>query len=290
MRANGLHAVILGVCLSAGVGVTLIAPGVARAQESSKPDAASSPAAKSADDVRALADSIHDLQSEVEQLRAQMSELRADERHAREEAQELQRELAAARSQAASSNGSAYASAAPSGAAQPTATASAPAPSSSPAPTSGPYGGASPQYQTAAVPPDDGDRSEETHGLIEGKLRDLYQTKVETASKYRVRLTGIVLVNLFSNRGAVDNLDFPSTAADPDSLGSGGTFGGSLRQSQIGLQVFGPDIAGAHTSADVMFDFAAGVPDTPYGSTTGIVRMRTGTVRFDWANTSIIAG
>ena len=68
------------------------------------------------------------------------------------------------------------------------------------------------------------------------------------------------------------------------------SFGGSLRQTQIGLEAFGPDMAGAHTSADLKFDFAGGFPNVPNGVSMGIVRLRTGTIRFDWANTSIIAG
>jgi FtsZ-binding cell division protein ZapB len=286
MRANGLHAVILEVCF--GAGLALFVPGLVCAQ-SSPPDAASTPAAKSADDdVRALAGAIHDLQAEVAELRTQMNELRADEQRARDEAQALQRELAAARVQSASLTGSVYATITPTSSAQPTAalgSANTSTPTSAGTPAS--------SYDSSAsqvVAQSQGDQSDETHSLIEGKLRDLYQTKVESGSKYRLRLTGIVLVNLFANRGAVDNQDFPTLAADPASLGSGGTFGGSMRQSQIGVQAFGPDIAGAHTSANVAFDFAGGIPDTPYGTSSGLVRLRTGDVRFDWGNTSIIAG
>jgi len=88
----------------------------------------------------------------------------------------------------------------------------------------------------------------------------------------------------------VDNEDFPHLAVEPEELSTAGTFGGTLRQSQIGLEAFGPIIAGAHTSANIKFDFAGGFPDTPNGETTGLVRLRTGTIRFDWSNTSIIAG
>ena len=38
------------------------------------------------------------------------------------------------------------------------------------------------------------------------------------------------------------------------------------------------------------FDFAGGFPDTWNGVATGLVRLRTGTFRMDWADTSIIAG
>jgi cell division protein FtsB len=131
---------------------------------------------------------------------------------------------------------------------------------------------------------------EDDEDLTDSKLADQNQTKVESGSKYRLRLSGIVLVNMFENRGTVDNADFPEIALEPDALDSAGTFGGSLRQSQIGLQVFGPDVAGARTSADVKFDFAGGFPNAPNGTVLGLVRLRTGTVRLDWSNTSIVAG
>jgi hypothetical protein len=131
---------------------------------------------------------------------------------------------------------------------------------------------------------------EDDQDLTDSKLADLNQTKVESGSKYRLRLSGIVLLNMFENRGVVDNADFPEIALEPGPLDSAGTFAGSLRQSQIELQAFGPDIAGARTSADIKFDFAGGFPEAPNGSVLGLVRLRTGTMRLDWANTSIVAG
>src|SRR6202044_3999123 len=131
---------------------------------------------------------------------------------------------------------------------------------------------------------------EDNQDLIDAKLTEQSQTKVESGSKYRVRLSGIVLFNLFDTRGRVDNLDFPGWAI-PDRAGiSSNAFAASLRQSQIGLEVFGPEIAGARTSANVKFDFAGGFADLPNGISMGLMRLRTGTIRMDWANTSIIAG
>jgi len=88
----------------------------------------------------------------------------------------------------------------------------------------------------------------------------------------------------------VDNVDFPQLAEQPGILASSGSFGAALRQSQIGVQAFGPTIGGARTSADIQFDFAGGFPETPNGVAFGVMRLRTGTVRFDWANTSVVAG
>jgi hypothetical protein len=106
---------------------------------------------------------------------------------------------------------------------------------------------------------------EENLELTNSKIKEQSQTKVESSSKYRVRLNGLALFNLFTNRGMVDNQDVPQIAVPAGTLDSTGTFGGSLRQSQIGLQGFGPDIAGAHTSAEIRFDFAGGFPQAPNG-------------------------
>jgi hypothetical protein len=131
---------------------------------------------------------------------------------------------------------------------------------------------------------------EDDQDLTDSRLADQDQTKVESGSKYRLRLSGLVLLNMFENRGVVDNADLPEIALPAGALDSAATFAGSLRQSQIGLQVFGPDLAGARTSADIKFDFAGGFPNTPNGTVLGLARLRTGTVRLDWANTSVVAG
>src|SRR5580704_10001437 len=101
-------------------------------------------------------------------------------------------------------------------------------------------------------------RLEENQQLADSKIAEQSQTKVESGSKYRLRFTGIVLLNMFENRGTVENTDFPLLAENRQSqfLSSGGSFGGSLRQSQIGIEAFGPSIAGAQTSANLQFDFA----------------------------------
>lgn len=133
-------------------------------------------------------------------------------------------------------------------------------------------------------------RLEEDYKLLEVKVDEQYQTKVEGASKYRVRLSGIVLMNAFSNQGSVENQDFPTWAVPRSSFESRGSFGATLRQSQLGLEVFGPELDGAKTRADIQIDFAGGFPSTLNGVTLGIVRLRTAAVHLDWAKTSIVAG
>ncbi len=131
---------------------------------------------------------------------------------------------------------------------------------------------------------------EESTQLLTGKVDEQYQTKIESASKYKVRLSGMLLLNLFNNRGAVDNQDFPVYAANPTAYQSNRVSGATLRQSELGLEVFGPTLAGARTSGHFQFDFAGGFPDSLNGANYGLFRLRTGTVRLDWEHTSIVAG
>ena len=118
--------------------------------------------------------------------------------------------------------------------------------------------------------------------LLSGKIDDQYQTKVESASKYRIRLSGIVLFNLFGNSGSVDNQDVPTWAAPHNPGDASGSVGGTLRQSILGLEAFGPEVFGAHTSANINFDFGGGFPGTDNGVNSGLVRLRTAAVRLDW--------
>jgi regulator of replication initiation timing len=129
---------------------------------------------------------------------------------------------------------------------------------------------------------------EESTQLLNSKLDDQYQSKVESGSKYRVRLSGIVLLNLFNSHGSTDNQDIPSFVTGP-SAGTG-NFGATMRQSEIGLEVFGPDWAGAKTSGSLQADFAGGFPNTWNGVDSGIFRLRTASMRLDWEHTSVVVG
>jgi hypothetical protein len=268
-------------------GASLLALGCPlRAQTSPPPPPAAQsaqPASSDSADLRTLANSIRELQKQVASLTAQVNELRTDEQRANAEASELRRELASGRPQqqtvptvAGNAPVDPYAVTAKE---LPTAPNSVSSASTSPVQSTA---GQTLEQRLATL--------EENQQLADAKLNDQYQTKVESGSKYRLRLSGIVLMNLFDNRGTVDNVDFPEFASTRQPIPSNGSFGGTVRQSEIGLEVFGPDIAGAHTRANLKFDFAGGLPSTPNGVTTGEMRLRTGTLRFDWENTSIIGG
>jgi len=203
-----------------------------------------------------LATAIQELRAQVQELRATVAEMKSEASEYRAQSDELRKELENIRAQSA--------------------------PQSNETRTAETTGGAVSQKLAAL---------NETTQLLESEIRNQYQTKVESASKYRLRLSGLVLLNLFSNRGYVDNLDFPSYAASSNLYGTAQAFGATLRQSEIGLEVFGPEVLGAKTSGEVQFDFGGGFPAGALdGVNSGLVRLRTGSMRLDWAHTSIVAG
>ena len=219
-----------------------------------------------------LAETVQQLQEQVKELRSIVSDLRTESERYRAETRELRDELHTAVAQMPSGKAAAVevAQSEPTAPGQDSSDA-APAASES----------ASESRLT---------KLEEQYDLLTGKIDDQYQTKVESRSKYKVRLSGLLLMDLFSNRGRVLNSDVPGVVDDPDPLGRSNSTGMSLRQSQVGLEVFGPEIAGARTRGDLQADFSGGFQYTPNGIALGLFRLRTATAHFDWPHTSIVAG
>jgi hypothetical protein len=272
---------LLRVCFAATS--LLLSCTLARGQQPPAQLASTPPQTDAAPDLRALADAVRSLQVQVQTLSSQVNELRTDEQRWHAEARELRSELELTRAQL-NSHADAVNYAESSTSPQkylPPSTNSNVNPSNPPVTI---------QTASAATLEERLAKLEDNQDLLDAKINEQSQTKVESGSKYRVRLSGIVLLNLFDTRGPVDNVDFPQMAVPPALGNSSNAFAATIRQSQIGLEVFGPEIAGAHTSANVKFDFAGGFADLPNGVSMGVARLRTGTFRMDWANTSIIAG
>jgi uncharacterized coiled-coil protein SlyX len=131
---------------------------------------------------------------------------------------------------------------------------------------------------------------EERQQTTEAAVKVLDQVKVESASKYPVKLTGLVLFNGFLNRGVPDNVDLPAVALASTSTSGDGSLGGSLRQTILGVEAEGPHFLNSHTSANVYIDFFNGLAYTSYGTSAGVVRLRTAAVDLDWQNDSIEVG
>jgi hypothetical protein len=125
--------------------------------------------------------------------------------------------------------------------------------------------------------------------VLQAEVKQHDQTKVESASKYPVKITGLLLYSSFLNEGAVDNIDLPIVAMPKNTTMAQGSLAATLRQTIFGLEAKGPELWGARSSADVHVDFFGGVPYADYTTTTGTLRLRTARARLDWANHSLIA-
>ena len=126
--------------------------------------------------------------------------------------------------------------------------------------------------------------------MLAAKVDEQYQTKVESGSKYHVRLSGMALFSGFTTQGAVDSLDVPETARPVGPGESNGSTGATVRQSVLSLEVFGPQWGGAKASGELKADFFGGFPATGEGITAGLIRLRTARLNLDWKNTSLVAG
>jgi hypothetical protein len=132
---------------------------------------------------------------------------------------------------------------------------------------------------------------QERQQTAEAQIKVHDQTKLESSSKYPLRVTGLVLFNSFLNRGAVDNVDLPEVALNNQNNTVGnGSAGATLRQTILGLEGFGPRVAGGRSSASIDLDFFGGVAYSSYGTSAGTVRMRTASINLDWDHDSIQVG
>lgn len=212
-----------------------------------------------APDQQTMLDAMRDLQSEIQELRDQLQQLRQDAARSHADAEDLRRQLEATRAQLSQL--------------------SAPSPQSATA-EAAPSPGQPPADAMA--------RLHQDVQLLSEKVGQQYQTKVESASKYRVRFSGLALLNLFGNSNGVDNIENPTLALPGSDYNS--SIGGTLRQTQLGFEAFGPTLAGARTRAEIQMDFAGGFAPVPGGISMGLLRLRTATANLDWSNTSIVAG
>ncbi|MGC1453122.1 MAG: hypothetical protein WA830_24090, partial [Candidatus Sulfotelmatobacter sp.] len=131
------------------------------------------------------ANAVRDLRDQVRQLRNLVEEMRAENAESRAEMHQLHQDLQATRAlleRPAPARGS-EAVVAESGSTPPSPLAS---------------GAASASTPQGSVPLEERvQKLEESTSLIGSKIDEQYQTKVESASKYRARLHGIVLMNAF---------------------------------------------------------------------------------------------
>ncbi len=111
------------------------------------------------------------------------------------------------------------------------------------------------------------------------------QAKVESESKYPVKLTGLMLLTGFVNTRAVDVAATPTVA-----IPGPGSTGITLRQTVLGFDARGPHLFGAQSYADLRVDFN-GNPQSGssassytgyYGGGSSLLRLRTAHAGLQW--------
>ena len=123
------------------------------------------------------------------------------------------------------------------------------------------------------------DEIRERQAIEESQIATHDVTKVETDSKYPLKVSGLLLFNGFVNTRQVDISASPAYA-----LAGSGSTGLSLRQTVLGLDARGPHLFGATSHADLRVDFFANGTQPNY-SASGVLRLRTAHAGLVWKNT-----
>jgi uncharacterized coiled-coil protein SlyX len=205
------------------------------------------------DQIQKLTEAMARTQTQLEQSQHQLDEMR-------QELAALQRQMAQA------------------GSAVPT-----PAQANSASSSSNPSAQASSPATSAAI-----DDLRERQAMQESQIATHEQTKVETESKYPVKITGLLLFNGFVNTRQVDMTATPTVA-----LPGTGSTGASVQQTILGFDARGPHLLGARSYADLRVDFygssgsgnSSAVYTGDYTASAAILRLRTVHAGLQWQHT-----
>ena len=127
----------------------------------------------------------------------------------------------------------------------------------------------------------------ERQKMQESQIATEEQSKVESKSRYPVKITGLLLLNGFVNTGAVDMAATPTVA-----LPGSGSSGATVRQTVLGIDASGPHLFGARSYADLRVDFY-GSPASDsstaysgyYNANATLLRLRTAHAGLQWEHT-----
>jgi hypothetical protein len=123
----------------------------------------------------------------------------------------------------------------------------------------------------------------ENQSVHDSQLATLEQTKVESESKYPLKVSGLILMTGLVNTQGVDIAETPTIAVH----GAGST-AATIRQTILGIDARGPHLFGATSHADARFDFYGNAGGSGYttGTNLGLLRMRTAHAELDWQHSN----
>jgi hypothetical protein len=202
-------------------------------------------------------------EQKVQRLTAAVAHAQAQMDAYQKQLQDMQKELSALQNELAAEKGTAPASpAVPQNA--------------TPGSTSAPNASAGVSASASAATLED---IRERQALQESQIATHEQKKVETESKYPLKLSGLLLFNSYVNTRQVDVAPDPTYA-----LSGAGSTGFSVRQTVLGLDARGPHLFGASSHADVRVDFFASGLQSSYAA-GGLLRLRTAHAGLKWQST-----
>ena len=126
--------------------------------------------------------------------------------------------------------------------------------------------------------------------MLQTQVAELAQAKVESTSKFPVRVFGAVHAQFFANSGEPNWLDIPNLVQPALADGRAGTFGAGVRQTRVGIAADGPVIGGARTSAVLAMDFFGGIPGFQTGQVMALPRVLVGFARIESDRLALQAG
>ncbi len=139
--------------------------------------------------------------------------------------------------------------------------------------------------QAAATEAAAQERQAEQQAIQGSEIATLDQEKVESDSKYPIKLSGLILFTAFTNSGGVDLPATPTVA-----LGGQGSTGASVRQTLLGVDARGPRVFGATSRASARVDFYGAEASGGYNNVGGLLRLRTAQATLTWRHAEAFAG
>jgi hypothetical protein len=130
---------------------------------------------------------------------------------------------------------------------------------------------------------------QEQTDVLQSEIKQHDQTKLESLSKYPVRISGMLLFTSLLNSSNVDDVDLPIIARPQYGQAPQGSLSATARQTVLGLEATGPALWGARTSADLSVDFFGGIAYADYSTSAGLLRLRTAHATLDWSHNSVAA-
>lgn len=123
--------------------------------------------------------------------------------------------------------------------------------------------------------------------VLQAQVKQHDQTKIETSSKFPVRINGALLVTSIFNSANVDDFNLPIVALPPAPYTGEGSLSATASQTLLGFDASGPRLWGAKSYADLTVDFWSGSSSGNYTSAAGPLRLRTAHARLEWPNRSL---